>query len=437
MGLGLALAAGACTASSEEVRPPADQLFFPTGLAASPDESLLFVMSANSELRYDSGTVQVIDLATVDETIDAWLTSGERPTGCERDLTLPGILDCDEARFFIAGAGVRTGNFGANLAVQDLGGGNLRLVVPVRGDPSVTWIDWSAADRKLSCSSDSGFQLCDDAHRLTRMRGDDSLPQVVSEPFGVYVDSTAEVAMVTHLTSGTVTLVDLPPDGPPVLADVIGGLFASDPTTGARGATAVAGRTPGGLMYVTSRTENRVQTFAVSRPGGADALPLLLAGDYFFLSRVGTNAGQSSDTRGIAFGAGGDRAYMMNREPPSLALVDTSDDGLGFPRNEVTGATDLCREASGLAVADVGDGERAYVSCFQDGEVYVIDPRGGVEVEDIATIGRGPFSVVASPTRRRLYVSNFFENTVAVVDLTPGAPTQNRVVLRIGLPEDQ
>ena len=110
-------------------------------------------------------------------------------------------------------------------------------------------------------------------------------------------------------------------------------------------------------------------------------------------------------------------------EPPSLALVDTSDDGLGFPRNEVTGATDLCREASGLAVADVGDGERAYVSCFQDGEVYVIDPRGGVEVEDIATIGRGPFSVVASPTRRRLYVSNFFENTVAVVDLTPGAPT--------------
>ena len=62
----IALALGACTASSEEVRPPDDQLFFPTGVAVSPDESLLFALSANSELRYDSGTVTVFSLDTTD-----------------------------------------------------------------------------------------------------------------------------------------------------------------------------------------------------------------------------------------------------------------------------------------------------------------------------------------------------------------------------------
>ena len=49
----------ACTASADEVSPPKDQFFFPTGLAIAPDESRLFVTNANSELRYDSGSINV------------------------------------------------------------------------------------------------------------------------------------------------------------------------------------------------------------------------------------------------------------------------------------------------------------------------------------------------------------------------------------------
>ena len=54
-----AVAVAACTASSDEVRPPTDQLFFPTGVALTPDESSLAVANANSELRYDSGTLSL------------------------------------------------------------------------------------------------------------------------------------------------------------------------------------------------------------------------------------------------------------------------------------------------------------------------------------------------------------------------------------------
>ncbi len=434
--LSLAGLAAACTASEEQVRPHEDELFFPTGVAVSPDGSTLFALSANSELRFDSGTIGVIPLDEVDDVVTNWVAQGTVPRHCVADPSFSETLNCDESRFLTPGAGVRIGNFATSIAIQDKGDGDLRLVIPVRGDPSVTWVDWDASAGALTCSDGGGFALCDDAHRLTRFRNDEGLPQIFEEPFGVYVDSGGEYAMVTHLVSGSVTLVDLPIDGQPVLADVLSGVFNSDPVTGVRGSLAVAGRTPGGadnLVYVTSRSESRVQTFSVSRPASGDA-PLLVPGSYFFLEWVGSLFGESADTRGAVFGAGGDVGYFMNREPPSLAVVDTSMSAQGVPKNVVVGATDICREASGMALADVGEGERVFISCFQDGELYVVDPRAGADVIAITTVGRGPFGVAVAPSRNRLFVSNFFENTIAVVDLTPGAPTQYRVVLRIGMP---
>ena len=435
MPLGLALAA-ACTASSEEVRPPGDQFFFPTGVAVTPDESTLFVLSANSELRYDSGTISVIDLGHVDDIVDAWLTGGTVPSGCDVDTSFSETIECDEASFLSTDAAVRIGNFATNIAMQDKGGGDLRLVIPVRGDPSVTWVDWDGASKSLSCGGGEGFELCSDANRLTKFESvQDEDVQISEEPYGAFVDSAGQWAVITHLTSGTATLVDLA--GTPALSDNLTGLFAAD-RFGRRGSIGVAGRTPGqpdDLVYVTSSSENRVQTFAIARTGEDDR-PRLLPSEYFFLDRVGANGGGSSDTRAVAFSADGSRGYFMNRLPPSLAVVDTSLAPDGFPTNQVIGATDICREGSSLAVSDVGEGERAFISCFQSGQLYVVDPSADVHVEAIAPVGRGPFSVAVAPGRKRLYVSNFYENTVAVVDLTPGSVTQYRTVLRIGLPSD-
>lgn len=424
----------ACTASSEEVRPPPDQIFFPTGVAVAPDEGHLFVISANSQLEYDSGTIGVVDLTKVDTAVDGWLADRTSiPADCEQDTTFTDILNCDASKFLDQNAGVRIGNFGANIGVQDKGGGDLRLVVPVRGDPSVTYVDFDGTS--LSCGDSAGFPLCDDAHRLTHFLDDDALPQLDPEPYGVFVDSANQFAMVTHLSQGTATLIDLPTDGTPQLSDALSGLFQPDYTGQRIGSVGVAGRTPGmpdDLVYVTSNTENRVQTMSVARPDAGT--PFLVPSAFFFLDRVGSNGHSSSDTRAVQFGQGGNVGYFMNRLPPSLTLVDTSLDAGGFPKNQVMGSTDLCRQAVSLQVADVGDGERAYVSCFLDGTMYVIDPRDGVQVVQVAPVGRGPFGIAIAPGRKRLYISNFYENTVAVVDLTPGAETRNRVVLRIGKP---
>jgi len=95
-------------------------------------------------------------------------------------------------------------------------------------------------------------------------------------------------------------------------------------------------------------------------------------------------------------------------------------------------ATDLCREAANLALVDAGDGDRAFVSCFRDGEIYVVDPRGVASVEAIVTVGRGPFGVAVSAARKLLFVSDFLEDTVAVIDIDPASPRRYQVVLRIG-----
>src|ERR1043165_9839279 len=68
-----------CTASAEDVRPPPNQLFFPSGLAVTPPgktSPALFVANSNSELRYDSGSIVVIDIRRVQSTIEEWLTGG-------------------------------------------------------------------------------------------------------------------------------------------------------------------------------------------------------------------------------------------------------------------------------------------------------------------------------------------------------------------------
>jgi DNA-binding beta-propeller fold protein YncE len=427
--LALTAPLAACTASSEEVRPPEDAFFFPTGLATSPDERFLFAVSANSDLRYDSGSILVIDLEAVDRVVTEYKASGAIDAACHEDLDTAGTIECEEAPFFLGGAGVRIGNFTSSIAVQDKGGGNLRVLAPVRGDPSVTWAEWDGTS--LSCGGGQGFGLCDDAHRLTRMREDDDLPELAAEPYDIYVDSVAGLAAVTHLSSGTVTLVDTPADGTPVLADALGGLFGGSGS--ARGATGVAGRQAGdgNILYVQSRTEDRIQMIGVARESGG--LPFLVPSSYFFLNGVGGAGGTSSDSRGVTFDPSGDRAYMINRSPPSLMVYDTSIDSTGIPINRLVGATDLCREASGLAIADGGAGIRAFVTCFQNGEVYVVDPRGAASVEAVTSVGRGPFAMAAAENRQLLFVSTFLDDSIAVLDLDPASPNLYRVIMRLGV----
>lgn len=449
-----------CTASAEDVRPPPDQLFFPSGLAVSPPGNsarVLFVANSNSELRYDSGSISVIKLDDVRSKVDDWLrTPPVAAPGCMQDSDHRETLVCETvaSELIQKDAGVRIGNFATDIAVQAFASsGKLRVFVPTRGDPSVAWADYDG--NKLVCSTEEGFAQCDDAHRLASMLNDPNQRPILDETFDVFattqpadpLDPSGKLrgfAVVTHLTSGAVTLIDAPEDGTVQLSDVSNGLFAPD-STGLAGSTGIAGHRPGtedDIIYVGSRTDSRIQTLTVGRPENRTH-PYLLAGSYFFLDAVGGNqgVGGSIDTRGMQFSPDGNRLYVVNRRPPSVQIYDTSEGPTGVPRNSPLGATDICRQASSVAVMSVGTPEapqeRAYVTCFQDGELYVIDPSGQSQVEDIISVGRGPYAIAAAPDQKLLFVSNVLEDTIAVIDVDPESPKRNRVVLRIGVPRTQ
>jgi DNA-binding beta-propeller fold protein YncE len=424
-----ALLSAGCPATSEEVRPPSDQFYFPTGMAISPDQELMFVANANSDLRYDGGTVIPVSLDRLDAVVNEWLSTGSLPSGrdCERDLMVPYTLVCNEREAVLADRGVRIGNFVTDLQIQTLEDGQtLRIFTAVRGDPSLTWADWDGED--MECGGDADFPECNDEHRLTQLRNDDDLTGIPDEPYALYVDSVNGYVLVTHLTSGSVTLAAAPPGGePPILSDALGNLFAPDPVTGIRGAVGAAGRLPGTAgdrIYITSRSESRVQVLTVLRSAG---WPVLVSAEYFFLNRVLP----STNGRDIAFSADGNSAYIINRSPPMLHIIDTSLNDQGVPKNDLRAGVEICPEASNLAIGDAGRGERVYVACFRNGQVWVVDPVGGV-VDAIIDVGRGPYSLVASSDRKKLYVSNHLEDTIGVVDLTPESTTENRVVLRLG-----
>ncbi|MGE3768585.1 MAG: YncE family protein [Kofleriaceae bacterium] len=461
--LGVGLLIGACTADPDEVAYREDELYFPTGIAISPDDRFAFVVNANSELRWDSGAIMVMNLDEVDRIVADWTTSRSYPDtdedgdgngkegdsvparekkgpdrhangetqDCIPDPDHTETLECDEARFFEQDKDIQIGNFATDISIQDLGGGRYRLFVPTRGNPAITWTDW--VDDKLTCVT------CDTdqtkfPHELAFVLNQDDLAGIPEEPYNVYADSVGEFAMVTHLTTGAVTLIDSPKDSDAVIVtDVLQGIFAGD-QSGIPGATGVVGSPTGsGVVYVGSRTEDRIQTFTVGRPQNG-AYPYLLPGKWFFLNAVGGFAGGSSDTRGMTFSQDGNRLYLVNRRPASLQVIDTSISATGVPKDEPLGATDICRQGSTVAVSGTGADERAYVSCFQDGQVYVVDPSSGVYVEDIVLSGRGPYSVAVARSRNKVYVTNFLEDTISVIDIAPSSPTRNRVVLRIGIP---
>jgi DNA-binding beta-propeller fold protein YncE len=472
----------ACASEEPGIAPDRGRFYFPTGLAVDPARPLLYVANSNADLKFNGGTVSVLnirglptDLSRVGELVS------QNKLDCEPGRTDLTSWECDETQFVIKGATIRIGDFPSQVHLTSDG---KRLFVPVRGQDYLAWVDivdvaGDVVDLRCNDDVENGCGAvepgsncdawdCDAKHRVNYATGQrESLPE---EPFGMLINELAAVHVqkggrrrtcrdglapgvpcdcggakecvedtdeeccvpppdkdsthiyVTHLLGGEISFFASRANGVE-LVDIRGGFFT--PQNGIQGGFSMAAQTPGdkdGRVYVSSRVDSVLASFRIRDNN-------TIVDD----SRVVVGAlSPGSDNRGIAFSPGGDRMYVVNRQPPSLVAFDMSAKA-GLPKGEPMWVEEVCSEPSLLRLAPERD--LAYVVCFGTAQIHVVDTATGKVVDQIST-GKGPNELVIDRQRSCAFVANFLENSVGVIDLDPSHSTYHRMVLRIGLQQN-
>jgi hypothetical protein len=253
---------------SPGLTPPDDVLFFPHGMLLDPrvdaaagpvcaDSSecddgyscargvcreparWMFVTNANSDIRYNGGSIVAIDLNAWFTAMDGELSPAEsvpdadRP--CRRDSLDTDLTECAEEFFIAEEVTVHTGSFSLVPAAWDCeveltepadetgvrprrierhcAEEQARILVPVNGDPSIVWatISGGLSDRasdepRIECGqgSQSDTRRCGEDHRLRYVRDDDSLLPLPREMTNILVspDPRYPLAYLAHDTQG-------------------------------------------------------------------------------------------------------------------------------------------------------------------------------------------------------------------------------------------
>ncbi len=497
--LGLMGPMGGCQAELDGLRgaakpgldPPADRFFFPTGLVLSPDSRYLFVSNGNSDLKYNGGTVVVVDLDLAMSRLSAFWSFDEEAMGELEDTCRfapgdPQLVECQEESVadtpgvVLERLTVRTGFYPTFLAlepisgsgcgdqlpaVSDVEGGVIgyRLYTPVRGDPSLTYIDVVTSGEGgdiacLDCGSGcvkEGLRDCEGSFLLdapSEGRADYVQAHLPDEPYGLALEPAGGFAIISHLSGGSLSLVDLcadPLEGgwrAPDLVDVLPEIMGQD-TEGRSGGYWVAQRDradPCSWFYVSNRAAAQIMTLRVA---GCDTAPAqdrglrISVGPSIILTAPFGPLESGADLRGMAMSPDGDRLLAVSRTPPSLLVLDTSSDG-GQPRNELLDVVEVCPKPSVVRARSGPLGKLlAYVVCFASGEIYVVDTADAQVVDRIET-GGGPNDLALMPESAPAaladfgFVTNFGEHTIGVVDLRPSSETYHQMIGRLGWPEE-
>lgn len=231
-GLGLSLGAGSCFFGAEGREPPADRLYFPTGVLVSPGATTLYVANSDFDLRYSGGSLMALDLPSmrqrVTEIVDG-LAEGQSSValcgaaGPNTDAWLyPGPCGPHALAPFIDNV-VFIGAFASSLLLtHEPNGDRARLFASVRGDPSITYFEvhddrdgssaptldcgqaatyqpGAEAGSELFCSAD--FRLGQDPDR--NLRG----LQLPADPVGLAANATGEAIVIAHQTQASASLV--------------------------------------------------------------------------------------------------------------------------------------------------------------------------------------------------------------------------------------
>jgi YVTN family beta-propeller protein len=359
------------------------------------------------------------------------------------------------------------------------------LFVAVRAEPSITYADATVvladttnqnSPKKVSmrCTGRSKQDgsvppinaFCDDNWRVRRHDGDTpgalDLPE---EPHVLSYDKDLQALYVGHLTvvansqvqGGGVSSLDLcnPQDEssqvrfaglaqqtflPNTLSQAVAALSPGDPSN------------PDTHIYATARYSTAISGLVLRpQPDATCANPLrdltLVPAESFYASAF---LPHGADVRGILFSedptGAFTEAFVLHRNdadsaanPAAIEVLYRRPISDGAPTNTPPTNTpidvlEVCGGPTAMQMHNAGRGNRIFVTCYDDGQIYVVDPNAMV-VTSIIDVGAGPISLVFPLLDPSVgYVASFANSHLSVIDFAPGSPTENQVVMRIGLP---
>ena len=380
---------------SKGIDPPHDRFIYPVATAVTNNGDYLMVVNSNFDLRYNAGTILMVDLQKVADT--------------------DGNIN-NEADVILKDRVLELGAYASDLKLTPDGS---RALIPVRGESAVLVIDISNSG-EIHCGEEDDLR-CDDDHRIKSTEDFDLPiePYMVTSADFTYLpnnnNQTVTMGFITHLAGGEVSLACLDKRTPPALIDVLDELPEA--------VSGIAVQPGTNILFVTSRREAKISRlrlvygdaeFPCNRP-------------YFYKLGTITVSGLSSgiDSRDVAFSPDGKYAFAANRSPDSLVIINTSEED---PSNKVVSIVEVGAEPS-LVVPHMetdDDGNEklyVYVVCYEANRIYVIDPERR-EKESIIITREGPHSLVFDPRRPKAYITHFVENTIGVIDLKTRTITQ-------------
>ncbi|MBM4376586.1 MAG: hypothetical protein FJ095_16000 [Deltaproteobacteria bacterium] len=489
----LALAASSCVLGSDGLPPVPSLIYYPTGLAVSAGRTALYVANSDFDLKYTGGSVQLFDAralrsailpiarglgehrAAVEVCAEGGLARNDAP------YLNPGPCEAFPVGSFLVNS-VFIGAFASRLLLtHNPNGEGARLFSPVRGDPSLTYIDVEddrvpaeAPTFALDCNVGAdGF--CGNEHRVGRnpertLRG----IQLPPDPVGTASSVDGTTLVTAHQTQGAASLVANPWSATPFLA-----YYASNYASGPTDLAAIPRPAMVDLADAAARDLGREFTYRdgfVLTYRGASQLDLV---EHFpdsgsipprpFLVRAGQiplNVSSSNvDSRGIVIVSTARRAceqacgdagleclarcaeeiplgiYVANRNPASLlvgrvytnlvreAATAASPERItaAFHTIAMHGALPLDFGPAHVKVGQVvgQDGslvDRVFALAFDSRSVFIVDPRTDT-MEAVVRTGRGPQELAIDSGRDAGsayslgYVAHFTDSYLGVIDL--------------------
>lgn len=454
----------------------------------------LLVTNANSDLRYNAAWMTPVDLdafwsaAFSDPTAVGDPSAGVSTAApCRRVAGQPQTVECTESPFIANEATIQFGNFPGPTAAwdRDPGDDEAMLLVPVRGEPSITYVELSGGldgdALRLECdqgSDSDGGRRCGDDHRLRFARNDPDADRIAREPFRVHVSPQPELplAYVTHQGDPDMSLIALEGlevggDGRPAIVHqsnvlVVNGAISGGFGIAQRPCDVASDNAPTStkdctqpLVYASLRWANPIglQLFtAVDREPIANSDQVCVAPDDLDqpgavlcesrvepiarvaingLSTVGVIPSVSNPyLADVAFSSSGNELYVLQSNPGGVIRVDTSLGEDGEPVNLSAGTVEVCAKPTSMTIYADGPIEYGLVTCYRSAEMFIVD-LASLTVAGLVRAGIGPDQVEVDYAREVVYVANTLDASVSVIDMAGDSPARFTEIGRIGLSE--